>query len=368
MATLSLDYEYPVLFSDNAGRIQYSLSDSEVIYVVISNKEYLVPVAESAGYLELSDILRAAPVPKPGTVHCSSMQALAIITAGDADRSISTGRATVFIRVLQGGIYGKTASEAFVLTQKNWLTLSKGSATAPRPTAQWGHEPVCFMPYQDDVGGIVTAEVYLKNVSGQPEVTILDYGGVGWDDYTIITVDAGFSVIYKALEAARFPLLDKDGLIKWRVKFKGGNYGESYESQSAWFGVIPTKSNYREFIYRNSLGCWDSVYSKGDFKVTPKYTFASFLNRNTEGQLDSQAVETMEVSSGPLDGYREQRMWLEMLSSEEVYLVDQSGDMRLVVIEDSSPTLSQKDLNSLTFKCHYADRTVGNGTSISIEE
>lgn len=353
----------PVLFSDNAGQVTYSLSDSEVIYVVIGGKSYLLPVAAATGTLELSDILRAAPVGKPPRLTMLSTNNRVTITAGPADLSDSTGRASVNVRALVGGMYGKTAAEAFTATQKSWLTLNAGSDSNPRKTAKWGKELLVFLPYAGDTGGSIRFNVYIPGHI-LPTITLDDWGAIGWDPSVPITTDAGYARVLSALKQA-YPDFDlEDRITGWAVYFQGAD--ASYVSKGAVFSPMRTKSNYREFVYRNSLGCWDTVYSKGAFKVVPEYSFTSFINRNTEGQLGSQAVEHMEVGSGPLETAVEQRMWLEMIASDEVYMVDQSGDMRLVIIDESSPSLQQKELNSLTVKCHYADRAVGNGTRISI--
>lgn len=356
-----------VLFSDNAGQAQYTLSDGEVIYLIVSGKQYLIPVADSSGTLNLSDILRAAPLNKP-SLQDDFQSIRARLTAGPSDISDSTGRANVNMDVLMGGIYGKTAAEAFAQTQYAWLTLFRGDTT-PRLTAMWGKEPLVFFPYEGDTGGIVTAQVSMRNSEETITVNLRNDGGVGWDRYVPITVNAGYSDIVAALERLDPPVvINYENIVGWRVNFKGGNQGERYTSKTIRYNLMQAKTNYREFVYRNSLGCWDTVYSRGTFKVVPKYNFSSFLNRNVESQLDSQVIEHMEIGSGPLATPVEQRMWLEMIASDEVYLVDQSGDMRLVVIDESSPSIQQKELNSLAVKCHYALKAVGNGTRISIAQ
>lgn len=367
MATLTFTDNAPLLFSDNAGQLQYTLDDSEVIYLVISGKRYQIPVADSSGTLEMSDILRGAPIARPAirVGYDDRIYPFVTVTAGPADISDSTGRATVNLRVLRGGIYGESAATAYAKTAKAWLTLMKGSSSEPRPVSKWGKEFVSFHPYEADTGGIVTADVLVKDIAPTIQVTLLNDGGVGWDEYGVITVDSSFDRIRNAI-LIDYPSLSEDRIWGWELHFRGGNDGSAYTSQALTYRLIQTKSNYREFIYRNSLGSWDSVYSKGAFKVVPQYNFASFRNRNKEGQLDSLPIEHMEIDSGPLATAVEQRMWLEMISSDEVYLVDQSGDIRLIILDESSPSLTQKELNSLTVKCHYAERVVGNGTRISI--
>ena len=355
MATLTQSFETSTLFADNAGRLDYSLSEGECIYLVLNQEYHLIPTAYSTYHLSLDGILRACPlsVPDP-TISHSLMYNKVSITAGPKDIGDSTGRVTLNFFTYKGGLFGKSADEA-----ADFCYFKPLSTDGKRkPALRTGKEKVSYIAQTDQHVALARADITLK--SGLILSSIILYNSPIYSfslQGYIFSINANYQTICNAVANQR-PDVDANDIVSWKVWYSNGRIN----AEGVEFYLIDSRLNYREFVFINSISGIEHVISRGTFKIAPTYNFASFRNNGDEGQLDSQPVEQMEVSTGPIDNAKDRRLWLDMLRSDTVYMVDSDGEIRKIIIDDCSPSFTLKEVNEITFKCHYAGRMVGNGT------
>ena len=87
----------------------------------------------------------------------------------------------------------------------------------------------------------------------------------------------------------------------------------------------------KEFVFCNSFGVEDRVYSSG--RSNPKLEGASvaFLNGAVEQELRNDATEGREVFSGYLGSARESALWLDFLKAHERHILLSRGLARIIV-------------------------------------
>ena len=132
-------------------------------------------------------------------------------------------------------------------------------------------------------------------------------------------------------------------------------------SKPVRFVLEQSKTNWRGFLYRNALGGFDSLYSKGDLKFVPQYEPTAFKNGHAEEEKDPSAVEYLEVDTGMFGSAAERMMWLDFLRSKEKYMVEQDGTVSRIILDEASPELTLKELGHFSFRFHKAEDLVGNG-------
>lgn len=120
-----------------------------------------------------------------------------------------------------------------------------------------------------------------------------------------------------------------------------------------------SKSNFREFFFRNRLGVIDQVHSRGELAYEPEHEHKIFANRGVYGEAGADANHWRSVNTGLFRSVEEQHQWEDFFLSDEHYMMDQDGTIRKIVLEETDLKAVARDPGSATFKFRYAEEDPG---------
>lgn len=156
---------------------------------------------------------------------------------------------------------------------------------------------------------------------------------------------------WKAADVSPAKFADSEGrLISYVVKAG---------SRRARYRVLanPPEAN-PAFIFRNSFGCWETIYLTGARQLTPSY---SRSNANIEGRNISYDIEetmTLKAFTGPLRPGMVP-VALDLARAKEIYLLDSDGNAgdRITITEaDVKHTNEDDTIPDFAFTYRRSDR------------
>ena len=125
------------------------------------------------------------------------------------------------------------------------------------------------------------------------------------------------------------------------------------------FVIGPTDKRGREFIFRNSMGVLDTLFTSGVVNLENESNVATFMNGNKETELFNDFTARQKVSTGLLQREREIIGLYDFLRSNERYVLAPGDIARRIVVDgvESDISLGQPSGTSITF--HLADGFTG---------
>ena len=252
------------------------------------------------------------------------------------------------LRAVYGGAAGKTPTEL----AGHWLSWRDQVSK----TYAWGRERLTFLAGRDLLGWrsgsySVKAKVYLA--SGDP-VTVTLASGTLQEGCRYVTVDASYAAIAALVS----------GTIRaWDVSYSfsgrdSGNANASLDGFPLRLVLARQDVRVKEFVFCNSFGVEDRVYSSG--RSNPKLEGASvaFLNGAVEQELRNDATEGREVFSGYLGSARESALWLDFLKAHERHILLSRGLARIIV-DTQETDLQDNAIGSVKFTYHLGALDAG---------
>lgn len=177
--------------------------------------------------------------------------------------------------------------------------------------------------------------------------------GTAGENILVVTASPGgdvFAVIdvsYSRVEA----MFQKE-IASYKVYRSGSQYPQVYEVSS----LRPR----RTFVFRNSLGMFDTVYALGRISDGGNRDVKTFIRSDrSEIVSDNNSRERIHVNSGSIDTKGELALWTEMLLSSEQVWEYNAGTYRQIVIDDFEMKLPQGVSGSVTFEYHYSEQPYG---------
>lgn len=117
----------------------------------------------------------------------------------------------------------------------------------------------------------------------------------------------------------------------------------------------------RTFVFRNSLGLFDTVYATGVISDSATRDVKTFIGADrAENVSDNSSRERILVNSGHVDTRGQRALWDELVFSPDVWEYD-AGTLRKIVIDTFDYKLQQGVSDSLTFEYHYSVASAGRG-------
>lgn len=299
---------------------------------VLTGGRYLAP-------LRMREILASVALPlglqDPGTVDVS----MVTLSAGDASMSF---------RAIRGAAAGKTPAQL----AGHWLSWRDQVSK----TYTWGRERLTFLAGLDLLGWrsgsySVSAKVYFQDAD---PVTRTLASGTLQAGCRYVTVDASYSAVSALVEGA---------VLAWDVSFAfagidSGGDAAAVDGYPLRLVLAREDVRVREFVFANSFGIEDRVYSAGRSNPKLEGSAVTFLSRGEERELRNDAEEALEVYSGHIASSREAALWLDFLKSHDRYVV-MSGALRRIVVDASDTDLQDYALGSVRFTCRLAKRAPG---------
>ena len=310
---------------------------------VLTNNRYLAA-------LRMREILSSV-VGIPGLANAGEREVpLVTLYAGDA---------TMSVRAVYGAASGKTPTQL----AGHWLSWRDQVSM----THAWGRERLTFLAGLDLLGWqsgtySVKAKIFLS--SGDP-VTVTLTSGTLQSGCRYVTVDASYATIAAAVSASV-----RSKIRAWDVSYSFS--GTDSQRAAATINGYPLRLiiardevRVKEFVFCNSFGVEDRVYSSG--RSNPKLDGSSvaFLSGATEYELRNDSTEGREVYSGRLGSARESALWLDFLKAHDRYILA-SGGLARIIVDSQETDLQDNALGSVKFTYHLG--ALDNGRYFNDQE
>ena len=273
--------------------------------------------------------------------------------------TLSAGDATMSVRAVYGAASGKTPTQL----AGHWLSWRDQVSM----THAWGRERLTFLAGLDLLGWqsgtySVKAKIFLS--SGDP-VTVTLASGTLQSGCRYVTVDASYATIAAAVSASV-----RSKIRAWDVSYSFS--GTDSQSAAATINGYPLRLiiardevRVKEFVFCNSFGVEDRVYSSG--RSNPKLDGSSvaFLSGASEYELRNDSTEGREVYSGRLGSARESALWLDFLKAYDRYILA-SGVLARIIVDSQETDLQDNALGSVKFTYHLG--ALDNGRYFNDQE
>lgn len=125
------------------------------------------------------------------------------------------------------------------------------------------------------------------------------------------------------------------------------------------FVVRQNSSSYTHFFFQNSLGGFDTITATGEVTTIADGEIVIAKNRNTEREVSNSLVKSWEVNTGYITTKQEENLWHEFLRSTNRYILFDDGSYRQIIIEEYKAERVKMEIDSFTFKFHYAEAEKG---------
>ena len=125
------------------------------------------------------------------------------------------------------------------------------------------------------------------------------------------------------------------------------------------FVVCPNDSRVKGWVFRNSLGAFDTVFSSGDITRSIDSEMTLFLSKDTEIELSNLSKEIWDINTGYINDRKELELWYEFFRSKERYVILNDGALSRIVIDESSSKSQIGKLGNLSFKCRFSKEIEG---------
>lgn len=264
--------------------------------------------------------------------------------------TLSAGGASMSFRVVYGSAAGRTPAQL----AGHWLTWRDQISK----TQTWGRERLTFLAGLDLLGWqsgsySVSAKVFFA--SGDPETVTLASGTLQ-SGCRYVTVDASYAVIAAAVQSA-------GNITAWDVSyaFSGVTTGGSAASVDGYpLRLVVARQDVRvkEFIFCNSFGVEDRVYSSGRSNPKVEGTSVAFLSGGTESELRNDAEEGKEVYSGHISSARDGALWTDFLKARDRHIL-LSGALEQIVVDSHETDFQDNAIGSVKFTYHLSKLDAG---------
>ena len=125
------------------------------------------------------------------------------------------------------------------------------------------------------------------------------------------------------------------------------------------FVVRQNSSSYTHFFFQNSLGGFDTITATGEVTSIADGDIITAKNRDIEREVSNSLVKSWEVNTGYITTKQEENLWHEFLRSTNRYILFDDGSYRQIIIEEYKAERVKMEIDSFTFKFHYAEAEKG---------
>lgn len=229
-----------------------------------------------------------------------------------------------------------------------WLTWKSARKTVP-----WGRDWLyAFVPAGQSWG----AYAYVRFRSGRPFEGFLPLeSAAGQPEDALRRTDVSFERIRCLCDDRGY---DREELSGWDVF---GHVGGQSIGSVRYDCEDCTAAHWRGFLYRSSLGVFESVYAKG--KAVDKLMFENSVFRNgfMEKELKSKTTRQTETCTGYLESEGERDRWMEFVESSERYVLLQDGTLKPIILDGVNCDMTQNESEGMSFTWHLAKSRQGGG-------
>lgn len=343
----SLVYNGPyVLYSGNAGTVQYTLDEGESLQCSLNSGQYFPVKAIADGEphnIDFSEILNALPLGvtglpiDEGSIEYAGINLVIVRIISDSSSIV----ASILHHVVKGFYKDKTYSALSVID----ALQSKPLSVAPqiRRTFPNSREYISYLNRQSPGNPPQVRIDYIiykrggEQVSGYFSAQSVSHVHTFRADYNAMISrqslgrnfeiegwDITISVTYSSSSTVKLP----------KIRYKLHN------------GQVKTSN----FAFINDFGGIDSIHALGGFKTMGNYEPSAFLNSGETLPLAVNPATQYEASSGPISTKEERNLWLAFLRAEKKYYIPDDGTPELIHLLEASPELSKGEISEISFK------------------
>lgn len=354
MATLIENGNETTIFAGNARDIRYECSGSLSLSVSIGQTNYTIAMDPIAGEVRvpLKQLLSALKIPSIGLLEGSKSISKVVIEDND---TLSPAH-DVEIYVVPGKI-GCEQEDVAARILKNFATWRPQICKV----CKWGADRMYIMvtSFHPVIIGTPTIHVRLKAYTDAGLLSIDNLQEFSSPAKKIMSVPCDYATIENALHESE-PELDFGEIIAYDMTFYWSYADITGESAAQRFVLARSRSDWRQFIFRNSLGVFDALYSTGSFSDVPEYDIIQFRNNEVDNEISNNVSQIFEVNTGRINDELERRMWKEFFESDERYILSPDDQTpRRIVLDDVSCEHTLRQNNVATFRFHFAEPDSG---------
>ena len=363
------DLEYGIIFSKNAFPLTLSEIEGLSVTITVSYKAEtytmtLTPDKNGKIELDLQGILRSlAPSITDAQVLYANMRNLntyrvQITASSDYDEECSFS-----FLAIDGGIDTNPAQDEVLNT---WLTWRPEVSKTYTPA----YEELSVILNPNAVDGIasdsqlfrhrVLAKVYL-NTGEDIEIELADGMLTQEGGFYLRSVNVSLEIVADALHNL-YSEYDASNILAYDVYGLYCKLDDTVLMTDApaaqRFIVRPAKSDLRCFLFRNSLGVFETVCSTGAVTriITPDV--ATFITGRSESELVNKSRPSFKVNTGSLDSSDMVNLWQDFFLSGERYLV--SGlKLEKIIVDEGKSEAKLRSLSDMEFTYHLATQPAG---------
>lgn len=126
------------------------------------------------------------------------------------------------------------------------------------------------------------------------------------------------------------------------------------------FILSPTDKRGREFIFKNSMGVLDTLYTAGDVVFEEESNVSTSVVNNRETEIDNAFIARQKVSTGLIQREREIANLYDLLRSNERYIMAPGDTARRIVVDGIDSDISFGKPSAATITFHLADGFTGS--------
>ena len=199
----------------------------------------------------------------------------------------------------------------------------------------------------DDNGPYLCVKIYFR-ISSPISTQLYDLS----DPMKRIQIDCSYNRIKELAKT-----LCDDEVVAYDVY--GTNKAGEVVIKPQRFVVRQNSSSYTHFFFQNSLGGFDTITATGEVTSIADGDIITAKNRDIEREVSNSLVKSWEVNTGYITTKQEENLWHEFLRSTNRYILFDDGLYRQIIIEEYKAERVKMEIDSFTFKFHYAEAEKG---------
>ncbi|MBQ7517608.1 MAG: hypothetical protein IJU13_04185 [Bacteroidales bacterium] len=175
---------------------------------------------------------------------------------------------------------------------------------------------------------------------------------------SIARIDVSYGRIRDVADRWGFEMRD---IVSWTV------YGSIGKRQLPVISFEADKDSIRwkGFLFRNSLGVFDTIYARGKSVDKISYEHTVFRSGYIEQEQAVNTVRQCESFTGWLESKSERELWAEFIESDERYLLTRDGIIKPIIVDSVNSDLEEHADSGLSFVWHLAKVRQGGGYGLN---
>ena len=212
-------------------------------------------------------------------------------------------------------------------------------------TFRWGRELLSLLVMPGNSGAPVEATIYYRYHSPET-ITLAEVPPIMDAKPCIWNYDCSYATI-----AAMGTYSEEDTIVAYDITM-----GDLPRRR---FVLGPTDKRGREFIFRNSMGVLDTLFTSGELSAESESETATAKVNNKETEIVNNFISRLKVTTGLLQKERDIANLYDFLRSNERYALTPGGTAKRIVVDGAESNIAFGQPSGATITFHLADGFTG---------